>query len=243
MSIIQNKNNTFHPIKKIIAMSLSGIMTTLVCISTSTYASDIDIYKEARSGKVTLMFALDISNSMTNSGSYDLPSGCNATNTIDDNFTDPSLGISYPRKYKACNQTITTVTPVEKQVTVKTYSYYRYTTSSTNYQWYKCSSTTDGTSENRANCTVSISAPSNSALNGFLSETNGNRNTYYYKNQTKTVIENVTTTTTTQVGKHYRRLDRVRDAMYQVLYGANAITDDRIIGLSVSPYDKGGSSL
>ena len=246
MSIIQNKNNTFHPIKKIIAMSLSGIMTTLVCISTSTYASDIDIYKEARSGKVTLMFALDISNSMTNSGSYDLPSGCSATSTIDDNFTDPSLGISYPRKYKACNQTITTVTPVEKQVTVKTYSYYRYrqgTTSSPNYQWYKCSSTTDGTSENRVNCTVSISAPSNSTLNGFLSETNGNRNTYYYKNQTKTVIENVTTTTTTQVGKHYRRLDRVRDAMYQVLYGANAITDDRIIGLSVFPYDIGGSSL
>ena len=246
MKKINNNNSRPHLFQKIAMMSVSTTITLLLCVSTASYASDIEIYKEARSGKVTLMFALDISGSMTNSGSYDLPAGCNATNSINDNFNNPSLGISYSRQYKACNQTVTTVTPVEKQVTVKVYSYYRYrqgTTSSPNYQWYKCSSTTDGTSENRSNCTYTISAPSNSVLNGFLSETNGTRNTYYYKNQTKTIIENVTSTTTTQVGKHYRRLDRVRDAMYQLLYGSNAITDDRVIGLSVFPYDTGGSSL
>ena len=142
MKKINNNNSRPHLFQKIAMMSVSTTITLLLCVSTASYASDIEIYKEARSGKVTLMFALDISGSMTNSGSYDLPAGCNATNSINDNFNNPSLGISYSRQYKACNQTVTTVTPVEKQVTVKVYSYYRYSQGIRRYHGkvygYKC---------------------------------------------------------------------------------------------------------
>lgn len=126
------------------AQKVLAIMTIWVLVSTLSYASDIEIYKEARSGKVTLMFALDISGSMTDGDSYDSPSPCNSSSIKDDNFNDKTLNITYPRKYRTC----------------------------------------------------------------------GNNPT-----------------------KYYRRLDRVRDAMYQLLYGANAITDDRVIGLSVFPQD------
>jgi len=53
-----------HPLRNVLAMSLSAIMTVVICTSTSTYASDIDIYQEAKSGDITLMFMLDVSTSM-----------------------------------------------------------------------------------------------------------------------------------------------------------------------------------
>ena len=137
----------YHPLQKAFVMGLSTAMICLIC--TSTYTSDIEIYKEARSGKVTLMFTLDISGSMADyipagNDPYDLPSGCNATTAVSDTFSDSALGVTYSRKYRTCA---------------------------------------------------------------------GN---------TK---------------KYYRRLDRVRDAMYQLLYGTNAIADNRIIGLAVFPQD------
>ena len=55
-----------HPAQKALVVSLSAVMTAMVCSSTTTYASDIEIYQEAKSGDITLMFMLDISGSMTN---------------------------------------------------------------------------------------------------------------------------------------------------------------------------------
>ena len=230
-------------IQQFSVLGLSSIMTLLLCSSTLTHASDIEIYKEARSGQVTLMFTLDISGSMTDDNSYDLPSGCNTREAINDNFNNTLLGVSYPRKYKPCQITTTTVTPVEKTVITKVYAYYSYrsgSTSSPTYQWYKCSSS--GTSENKSDCDISITAPTTAVLNSFTAENSGNRGTYYFQNVTKIVIENVTTATSVKTVKYYRRLDRVRDAMYQLLYGANAMTDDRIIGLSVFPQDSNDNS-
>lgn len=59
-------NKKTHPFKNVLAMSLSAIITSMTCVSTSLFASDIEIYQEAKSGDITLMFMLDISGSMTN---------------------------------------------------------------------------------------------------------------------------------------------------------------------------------
>lgn len=59
-------NKKTHPFKNVLAMSLSAIITSMTCVSTSSFASDIEIYQEAKSGDITLMFMLDISGSMTN---------------------------------------------------------------------------------------------------------------------------------------------------------------------------------
>lgn len=60
-----------HPLKNVLAMSLSAAMTALTCASTASFASDIEIYQEAKSGDITLMFMLDVSGSMSNNNSYD----------------------------------------------------------------------------------------------------------------------------------------------------------------------------
>ena len=56
--------------QKLLAMSIAGLCTGVVSTSV-TQASDIDIYQEAKSGEITLMFMLDISGSMGGSSSYD----------------------------------------------------------------------------------------------------------------------------------------------------------------------------
>lgn len=66
--------------QKILATTISLLCTGLISTSV-TQASDIDIYQEAKSGEITLMFMLDISGSMSryynDSNGYgcDLPSG------------------------------------------------------------------------------------------------------------------------------------------------------------------------
>lgn len=59
-----NLEQRSHPLKSVLAMSLSAVMTALTCASTASFASDIEIYQEAKSGDISLMFMLDISNSM-----------------------------------------------------------------------------------------------------------------------------------------------------------------------------------
>lgn len=75
----QNCKTTFYR-QKLLAMSIAGLFTGVVSTSV-TQASDIDIYQEAKSGEISLMFMLDISGSMSryngNTSGYgcDLPSG------------------------------------------------------------------------------------------------------------------------------------------------------------------------
>lgn len=61
-----NKNFLNSSRYKVLVISIAAISTMLVSTSV-TQASDIDIYQDAKSGEVTLMFMLDISNSMNNS--------------------------------------------------------------------------------------------------------------------------------------------------------------------------------
>lgn len=63
---------------KVLAASVAAVSTALITTSV-TQASDIEIYQDAKSGDVTLMFMLDISTSMTGNGSYD---GTNKTRIV-----------------------------------------------------------------------------------------------------------------------------------------------------------------
>ncbi len=60
-------------IAKIKVASHSGLVTALVCLAqpTSSFASDIELYRPPQDKDMTLMFMLDVSGSMSDSGSYD----------------------------------------------------------------------------------------------------------------------------------------------------------------------------
>jgi len=77
------KNNFLRSARyKVLVASLAALSTALLATSI-TQASDIEIYQDAKSGDITLMFMLDISGSMSryngNTAGYacDLPSGVN----------------------------------------------------------------------------------------------------------------------------------------------------------------------
>ena len=58
-------------LKKLIAALQAGAMTTLVCASLPSHASDTELYKAPQSSQTTLMFMLDVSGSMSDRNSYD----------------------------------------------------------------------------------------------------------------------------------------------------------------------------
>lgn len=60
-------------IAKIKVASHSGLVTALVCLAqpTPSFASDIELYRPPQDKDMTLMFMLDVSGSMSDSGSYD----------------------------------------------------------------------------------------------------------------------------------------------------------------------------
>ncbi|WP_180013463.1 PilC/PilY family type IV pilus protein [Acinetobacter sp. YH16031] len=67
----QLKNNFLSSCRyKVLAASVAAFSTVLVTTSV-TQASDIEIYQDAKSGDITLMFMLDVSGSMTGNSSYD----------------------------------------------------------------------------------------------------------------------------------------------------------------------------
>lgn len=55
---------------KVLVASVAAVSTALITTSV-TQASDIEIYQDAKSGDITLMFMLDVSGSMTGNSSYD----------------------------------------------------------------------------------------------------------------------------------------------------------------------------
>ncbi len=183
-----------HPLKKALAMSLSALMTGFVFSATASYASDIEIYQEARSGNISLMFVLDISGSMDYYDANNIQyTSC--SNWRSENFNQN--GISYTRW--GC----------ERQS--RTYFFKRVNISG-NWRYLSCG--TQG-SVNISDCTaetIRTSEPS-----GYSpQDISGNR--YYYSNSGNAIFWN--------------RLTLVKDAMYQLLYGPNAIGKDKFFGLT-----------
>lgn len=68
MKLLIKLKQTAYSFKQAVAAFVSGIMTLLFCLAIpATQASDIEIYKKATAGTVTIMFLLDNSGSMSSS--------------------------------------------------------------------------------------------------------------------------------------------------------------------------------
>ncbi|WP_151722790.1 hypothetical protein, partial [Acinetobacter ursingii] len=89
--------------KKIKFTALSACMTTLICASVSGYASDSEIYvvPATTPGKTTIMFMLDISDSMKGYGTCDYPDGTNRVSWEKNNAVYQHNGetTTYERNY------------------------------------------------------------------------------------------------------------------------------------------------
>lgn len=227
-----------HPAQKALVMSLSAIMTAMVCSSTATYASDIEIYQEARSGNISLMFVLDISGSMEdfdiNGREYSSCSNAGGTSGSD-SFSANS--ISYNKRYcsiSANNYKFKRVTidagsaaqPEREECTGKGKNKVCTTIPAkpevpATYAWYSCGASG---SINTSDCTtLVVTAPSVTSLSAT-----GNTNAtpkYYYSSE---------------ITKNYDRITLVKDAMYQLLYGPNAIAKDKYFGLTTYSIDSDG---
>ena len=222
-----NKMNLTHPAKKVLALSLSAIMTAAVATATMTHASDIDIYQQARSGDISLMMLFDISGSMGapqltgDADACDIPSGKNvASSGNSPSGTTPS----YTRYY--CNV-----------VETKTYKYRYDGRNNISNRWSTCINN----AEERDSCnwgTAVSTRPSgiNSSQNvqsGFnlIRESSGSYY-YYYEGYTR---------------EYPDRLTRIKDAMFDLLQGnvdkgIAAVADDKIIGLSAYSFNGTGNN-
>lgn len=92
--------NYYQP--KLLALSVAAVTTGLLA-TTISQASDIEIYQEAKSGEITLMFMLDISGSMsvknTGDSACDLPNGVRSNGRKNATESPISGGPHYLREW------------------------------------------------------------------------------------------------------------------------------------------------
>lgn len=217
----QFNTTSWHWLDQFKVSTIAAAITTLICSSVPSYASDAEIYvvPANTTGATTLMMMLDISGSMD---ACDKPSGVTTSNG-NESVTVSHNGFSSTYTRYFCGA----------KTTEKLY-YFKRTGSDTKndpYVYYKCSSSISlGYSTNKNDCT----APGGSKPSGYDDE--GKNPRYYYKEETSFST------------KYYQRITRVQDAMMAMLNG-NATTTklagDLVIGLSTlgrisdSTYDTG----
>lgn len=173
----------------VVAMASIGIMPPSQADVVQKNIGDLEIYRAATGGKVTITMMLDTSGSMSTlqveSDACDLPSGVtNTTTNYTNSYVDSGTTPSYKRYY--CTG--------EK----RRYFYYKKTTSSwwtTTTTWYQCG---NGNGSNSTNdCNLEIRSPSSRELSNY-----NNDGTYYY-------ISNI--------DKYYDRLTRLKDAIFKLM--------------------------
>ncbi|WP_146196623.1 PilC/PilY family type IV pilus protein, partial [Acinetobacter stercoris] len=188
-----------------LASCISSIMTSAICLSVPSYASDIDIYQSPKQGVITLMFMLDLSGSMTQTSvgdsACDVPSGL----TINSNTTSESATTNRPYIRNYCN------------VTGRVNYFMRRGTSSSNYTYFRCGA---NGSTSTSDCTESLnSEPAN--LASF--STTGTNPRYYYSNGPYRYYDRLT-----------RLKDGLHDLLQgNQANNITAISDDKVIGLAV----------
>lgn len=185
--------------QKLLATSITAFCTSLIMVSV-TQASDVEIYQEAKSGQITLMFMLDISGSMD---AFDAPSS-GTTGTV--TSTNGSAITTYSRRYS------------DVTANVRLYYYLR-TGGSSNRKWWSCGV---GGSTSQSDCVIALT--SQPSTNG-MSNSNSSDPRYYYKD------------TTGETVRYFDRITRLKDGMFDLLYGNTTkgitrISDDKVIGLS-----------
>ena len=194
-----------HSIQKILTMCTTSAMTGLICASVA--ASDIDIYKQARSGDITLMMLLDISGSMgmTNTSACDLESESSLNGSTIHNENSTNGSPTYKRYYcKAID---------------KTYKYRSYRSSIySSYNRYQAC-TNDAPKYESCTWGPEFSTKPNDLPTDYDTRSNIR---YHYVGMDR---------------KYYQRITRLKDAMFDLLHGNTAkgiirISDEKIIGLS-----------
>ena len=198
-----NEKKTYR--HKLLVTSIAALFTAAVA-SSVTQASDIDIYQEAKSGQITLMFMLDISGSMGapqltgDSDACDIPSGTSvySNSSISSNNGSPV----YTRYYCTAKNDI---------------YFYKSTGSGAGKQYFKCG--TNGEISN-SNCTTVIASLPTDASEMSQSGTNP---VYYYKPKiTAKYYDRIT-----------RLKDGVFDLLYgNTAKGITKLDDSKVIGLS-----------
>ncbi|WP_336940812.1 PilC/PilY family type IV pilus protein [Acinetobacter pittii] len=202
----KERDSIFQNLSGLGVMTGTFFLTTLIC-SSVVQASDIDIYQQARSGKITLMLMLDISGSMKGQTACDLPSGATY---ISSGTEAATTSIPYERAF--CEATGNN----------RIYLYRTYKKSGTTY-YQECSNkAVDYTSCIWGNETKG-SKPSGVTYTSSTSNSSGGRTyTNYYSSDTV---------------RYYDRITRVKDGVFDLLKGntakgINALSDDKVIGLS-----------
>lgn len=202
MKIIKpiNKESYRH---KLLATSITTVYTLMIA-SSVTHASDIDIYQEAKSGQITLMFMLDISGSMGYPQQQEANS-CDAPNNLGVGSEDSTNGSPvYKRHYCNVNESLR--------------YYYKRTGSNNKYKYYSCGS--DGAIWQDACIDELSKSPSTSGM----TET-GTNPRYYYK---------TTSNTTTKYYDRITRVkDGLFDLLHgNSSKGIIKLDDSKVIGLS-----------
>ncbi|WP_228271122.1 PilC/PilY family type IV pilus protein [Acinetobacter seifertii] len=188
-------------------MTGTSLLTSLIC-SGVVYASDIDIYQQARSGKITLMLMLDISGSMKGQTACDLPTGANYISSGTEAVTST---VPYTRSY--CEATGTNKVYLYRSYSKGTgrnkVNYYEECTNKpTNYQ----------------DCTGSYLGKTMIGSTPATTGSDGPYNGYTYSYSSDVV-------------RYYDRITRVKDGVFDLLKGntakgITALSDDKVIGLS-----------
>ncbi|WP_228267245.1 PilC/PilY family type IV pilus protein [Acinetobacter seifertii] len=188
-------------------MTGTSLLTSLIC-SGVVYASDIDIYQQARSGKITLMLMLDISGSMKGQTACDLPTGANYISSGTEAVTST---VPYTRSY--CEATGTNKVYLYRSYSKGTgrnkVNYYEECTNKpTNYQ----------------DCTGSYLGKTMIGSPPATTGSDGPYNGYTYSYSSDVV-------------RYYDRITRVKDGVFDLLKGntakgITALSDDKVIGLS-----------
>ncbi len=203
----KERDSIFQNRSKLGVMTGTSLLTSLIC-SGVVYASDIDIYQQARSGKITLMLMLDISGSMKGQTACDLPTGANYISSGTEAVTST---VPYTRSY--CEATGTNKVYLYRSYSKGTgrnkVNYYEECTNKpTNYQ----------------DCTGSYLGKTMIGSPPATTGSDGPYNGYTYSYSSDVV-------------RYYDRITRVKDGVFDLLKGntakgITALSDDKVIGLS-----------
>lgn len=212
---------------------LAGAITLIVAQSTTSFASDIEIYtsnSSSAAGAVIVMMldtsgSMDLTNSNVKSDACDLPDGVTVTDSQLKSGVNHPDGRGYKRNYCEVGGAKSYYYRVKDELVCGRRS------CSWQEIWYQCGSANAGTAyKSPESCSKKIDKPS---VAGFMPPEDGGRrdsSKYYYK-------------TTGQTVEYYDRISRLKDALYDLatmpLYDETTKTGIKPnvhIGIGTYPY-------
>lgn len=196
----------------VIAMSMMVAVSTSQADVSQKKIGDLEIYKAAEGGKVTITMMLDTSGSMTQtqvkSDACDLPNGVvSSTTDYKTSYEYSATTPSYKRYYCTAGE--------------KRYYYYR-RIGLFGSTWYRCGASDGSGSVSTADCTTEINAPS---TNGYEDDS-GFGYRYYYKLAASQ--------------KYYDRLTRLKDAIFTLM--DNTLLDSSKVSVGIGQFSSQSDS-